>query len=326
MDRRGRTSARVSVRASTIRAVARTTPGAINLVVAPHEFYLLGDFTDRQIDTAARLSVPVCTEQPGTPWFEISRLFCRPSELAIDINLHGVEALRGHGIDAHHLRLGGVPSIDRRVAGATRTTELLFLGGRTDRRSERLAELAPLLWNRAVDLRMFSFSRPVSAGVGGLVFGAAKYDLLADSRVLLNLHRDDTRPGYFEWARMIEAMANGCCVVTEPSTGYEPLEPGQHFVETDDLAAVIPIAARRSGRATAAVGSRGEAVLDRVPAHVDARAAARANRRRLPPARARRPPDRAQGIGAASAARPTDPGAAGIHARRRSYGNVCTGR
>ena len=104
-----------------------------------------------------------------------------------------------------------------------------------------------------------------SAGVGGLVFGAAKYDLLADSRVLLNLHRDDARPGYFEWARMIEAMANGCCVVTEPSAGYEPLEPGQHFIETDDPAAVIR-SLLDDPAATAAVASRAaEAVLDRFP-------------------------------------------------------------
>lgn len=240
-------------------------PNAINLVVAPHEFYVLGGFTDREVDDAARLSVPVCTEQPGTPWFEVSRVFCQSSRTALDINRHGVDALRGHGLDAHHLRLGGVPSMDRRVVGGARSTELLFLGGRTDRRSRRLAELAPLLWNRAVDLRMFSFNRPVTDGAGGLVFGAQKYELLADSLVLLNLHRDDTSPGYFEWARMIEAMANGCCVVTEPSADHEPLQAGLHFVEADNPAEVIsqllddPAATADIGRRAAA------AVLDEFP-------------------------------------------------------------
>ena len=240
-------------------------PDAINLVVAPHEFYLLDGYTDRQIDATARLSIPVCTEQPGTPWFEISRQFCTASRTVLDINQHGVEALRGYGIDAHHLRLGAVPSMDRRVPGATRTTELLFLGGRTEHRGRRLAELAPLLWNREVDLRLFTFNRPVLDGVGGLVFGPDKYDLLADSLVLLNLHRDDTNPGYFEWARMIEAMANGCCVVTEPSTGYEPLEAGLHFVEVDRPSEVIPlllddpISAAEVGRRAA------QAVLEQYP-------------------------------------------------------------
>ena len=242
-----------------------TDAEAINLVVAPHELYLLGGFTDRQIDAAARLSVPVCTEQPGTPWFEVSRLFCAASRTVLDINLHGAEALRKQGFDAHHLRLGGVPSMDRRVVGATPTTELLFLGGRTERRSRRLAELAPHLWNRNVDLRLFSFGRPVLDGVGGLVFGSDKYDLLADSLVLLNLHRDDTIPGYFEWARMIEAMANGCCVLTEPSTGYEPLEAGLHFVETADPADVIA-SLLDDPLGTAAIGDRAaRAVLEQFP-------------------------------------------------------------
>jgi hypothetical protein len=240
-------------------------PDAVNLVVAPHEFYGLGDHTNREIDAAARISIPICTEQPGTTWFDVSRLFCEPSPMVLDINQHGVDALCGSGLDAHHLRLGGVPSMDRRRPDAPRSRELLFLGGRTERRGERLAELAPLLWDRRVDLRMFSFSRPVREGAGAVVFAEAKYDLLADSLVLLNLHRDDTSPGYFEWARMIEAMANGCCVLTEPSTGFEPLEAGVHFVEAERPADVIA-ALLDDPDGTAAIGRRAaDAVLREFP-------------------------------------------------------------
>jgi len=240
-------------------------PDAVNLVVAPHEFYGLGGYTNREIDAAARISIPVCTEQPGTTWFDVSRMFCEPSPMVLDINQHGVEALRASGLDAHHLRLGGVPSMDRRRPDAPRSRDMLFLGGRTERRSERLAELAPLLWNRRVDLRMFSFNRPVREGAGGLVFAEAKYDLLADSLVLLNLHRDDTSPGYFEWARMIEAMANGCCVLTEPSTGFEPLRAGVHFVETERPADVVA-GLLDDPAGTAAIGRRAaNAVLREFP-------------------------------------------------------------
>jgi hypothetical protein len=38
---------------------------------------------------------------------------------------------------------------------------------------------------------------------------------------------------------MVEAMANGCVVVTEPSAGYEPLVAGRHFVETTDLPGTV---------------------------------------------------------------------------------------
>jgi GT2 family glycosyltransferase len=214
-----------------------TDADAINLVVAPHEFYLLSDLDDASMHRSAQISVPVCTEQPGTPWFDIGAVTARTSPMALDINRHGVDALRAEGLDARHLRLGGVPSM---VAPTVdRDLDLLFLGGRTDRRAARLADLAPILWDRDVDLRLFSFSRPVRPGAPGLAFGEDKYRLLARSRLLLNIHRDDVRPGYYEWARMVEAMANGCCIVTEPVTGCEPFTEGEHFIATDDLEQIV---------------------------------------------------------------------------------------
>lgn len=263
-------------------------PSTTNLVVAPHELYVLSDASDRDIQRAASISVPVCTEQPGTTWFEMTVGLAGPSPLALDINRHGVDALRERRVDAHHLRLGGVPSMDHRtradpgdrgdggdpgapggpggdVTRADRPIDVLFLGGRTDHRAARLAELAPLLWDRRADLRLFSFTRPVRGGVDGLVFGAAKYDLLARSRILLNIHRDGDGPGYFEWARMVEAMANGCAVVTEPSTAVEPLVPGEHFVATADLAAALTELLDDRARC-AELGERAAtAVLDELP-------------------------------------------------------------
>ena len=210
---------------------------AVNLVVAPHEFYLLGDHDDATIDRSARLRVPVCTEQPGTGWFDISLVTSAASRMVLDINNHGVAALRAAGLDAEHLRLGGVPSMA--AATVERDIDVVLLGGKTPRRADRLAAMAPVLWPYACDLRLFSFARPVQTGTPGLVFGDDKYRLLARSRILLNIHRDDERPGYFEWARMIEAMANGCCVVTEPVAGFEPFVEGRHFIATDDLEGAV---------------------------------------------------------------------------------------
>ena len=221
--------------------------GAVNLVVAPHEFFLLRDDDDSTIRAAARCSIPICTEQPGTPWFLLSLGFCVGSPLVVDINAVGVDAIEREGFRAHRLRLGGVPGMDRwttRAApdgdGLARDIDVVFLGGSTDRRAAALARLAPVLWDRHSELRMFTFSRPLTGDEPGIVFGADKYELLARSKVLVNLHRSDESEadGYFEWARMIEAMANGCVVVTEASLGHEPLRAGEHFVETtlDDLA------------------------------------------------------------------------------------------
>lgn len=213
-------------------------PTRLNLVVAPHEFYLLGGFDDPTIHAATAISAPICTEQPGTKWFELTEIVARNSPIVFDINEHGVEALRAGGFDAHHLRLGGVASM-RAPERSERTNDVLFLGGKTPRRAAQVAALAPQLWNRVADIRMFSFSRPVDDDVPGLVFGEAKYELLADSRILINVHRDDRTPGYFEWARMVEAMANGCCVLTEPVTGFEPFVPGADMVVSDDLPSAL---------------------------------------------------------------------------------------
>jgi hypothetical protein len=211
--------------------------GSINLVVAPHEFYLLRDDTDADIRAAAVCSVPICTEQPGTPWFLLSLGFCVGSPLVADINAVGLEAIEAEGFRAHRLRLGGVPQMDRtpqhQSGDADRDIDVIFLGGDTDRRAAALARLGPVLWDRRSEIRLFSSSRPVQGDEPGVVFGRAKYDLLARSKVLVNLHRDDREDGYFEWARMVEAMANGCVVVTDPSIGHDPLVAGQHFVETD---------------------------------------------------------------------------------------------
>lgn len=214
-----------------------TDPGQINLVVAPHEFYVLSEFDDATLHEAMHLSVPVCTEQPGTPWFDITAIAASQAPLVLDINQFGVDALRARGLDARRLRLGGVPSMA--APAVDRDVDVVFLGGKTERRSARLGAMAQTLWNRECDLRLFTFRRPVQPGVPGLVFGDDKYRLLARSKILLNLHRDDRRPGYFEWARMVEAMANGCCIVTEPVSGFEPFVSGEHFVATEHLEETI---------------------------------------------------------------------------------------
>ncbi len=148
---------------------------------------------------------------------------------------------------------------------AERGIDVLFLGGDTARRGAVLSTLGPILCSRRSDLRLFRFTEPVHDGVPGLVFGQEKYDLLARTRMLVNIHRDDTSPGYFEWARMIEAMANGVAVVTEPSTGFEPLVPGEHFVQSDDIAGAVSGLLDDEERRAAIGESARRAVLETYP-------------------------------------------------------------
>ena len=224
---------------------APSADGSINLVVAPHEFFALSGLHGSQMQRAAAASVCVATEQPGTPWFEASLEACSAGLTTLDINPHGVAALRAKGVNAHHLQLGAVPSmVAAHQAVGDRPLDLVFLGGLDQRRSRVLAGLAPRLWRYRSELRLFRFEQPITAATPGVLFGSAKYHLLGSARVLLNVHRhrsDEQAPAYFEWARMVEAMANGCVVVSEPSTGLEPLVDGVHLVQADaaDLGDVI---------------------------------------------------------------------------------------
>jgi hypothetical protein len=242
--------------------------GSINLVVAPHEFFELHHATKAELQRAAAASICVCTEQPGTPWFHLSVDACRRGLLSLDINPHGVDALRAVGVSVERLPLGAVPSMS--APSAPRPIDVLFLGGLDDRRSQVIAALAPRLYRRRSELRLFRFDRPATATTPGMAFGADKYALLASSRVLLNVHRDRsmhlpsgaTPPAYFEWARMVETMANGCVVVSEPSEGFEPLEPGRHFVEAEagQLAAALDALLDDEPRRAAVAAAAHEAV------------------------------------------------------------------
>ena len=145
-------------------------PSVTNLVLAPHEFFLLHDAGDAELNEAAALSVPITTEQPGTQWFFIGLSFCRAAPLVLDINVNGVSELRRLGVAAERLALGGVPSmVQRRPSSATSTCS--SSAATPCGAAPCSSTLGPLLWNRRADLRLFRFTEPVHGGVPGLVFG-----------------------------------------------------------------------------------------------------------------------------------------------------------
>lgn len=212
-----------------------------NLVVAPHEFFALFAASEPDRQAAAAHAVCINTEQPGTPFFDTAMSYIVRGRVAFDISPFPIEAIRSSGVAAVHLPLGYVPSMDHwRGSGASERTErsidIAFLGGRTERREAFIGGAGGVLWEWRTDLRFFSWHRPARAEHRTFTAGDEKYDTLASTRILLNVHRGDEP--YFEWARVVEAIANGCVVVSERSVGVEPLVPGVHFLmaDLDDLA------------------------------------------------------------------------------------------
>lgn len=206
-------------------------PGRINLVVAPHEFFpFQRGYSEAELLRAAAASVTVGVEQPGTHWFELGLHYASVSRSILDISPLAVRTVRERGYQAELLELGYHRSWDQWGGDPTRrrSTDLLFLGSVSPRRERILGEIAPMVWDCAADLRLFEFPRPMTEPRANFAPSKEKWDLLASSRVMLNVHRSETP--YFERIRNLEAVVNGCLVVTEESTEYGRLEPGRHLI------------------------------------------------------------------------------------------------
>jgi hypothetical protein len=201
-----------------------------NLVVAPHEFFVLSPSSEADRLRAAAASVCINTEQPGTPFFDLAMTYAAHGPVVLDINRFALDAVRRLGLAAVHLPLGCTPSMDAWGGDQRlRHVDIGFMSGRTPRREQFIGGAGGMLWEWQMDLRFFSWHRPVLGGVDpSFAAGDSKFAALADTRILLNVHRGEEP--YFEWARVVEAIANGCVVASENSAGIEPLVPGVHFL------------------------------------------------------------------------------------------------
>ncbi len=83
------------------------------------------------------------------------------------------------------------------------------------------------LWGRRAAILVLRLAAKPAARDDYLV-DATKYSHLRQTKLLINLHRETSRS--FEWVRVLQAIVNGCVVVSEPSRDHAPLVPGEHFV------------------------------------------------------------------------------------------------
>jgi Glycosyl transferase family 2 len=199
----------------------------------PHEFLPLTQPSAHPSDAHLRRSVALCTEQPGTQWFEEAAGVAARAGRAIDINPEGTAELRRRGVSAETLQLGYVPEWDHWQGDEARDRpfDLTFMGGYTPRRAGALASCAHVLMDRRAALHLFDTRVPHTGESEAFFSGARKWEHLASSKAIVNIHRSPL--AYLEWQRIIGAIENGCVVVTEHSLGAAPLQPGVHYVSTD---------------------------------------------------------------------------------------------
>ena len=221
------------------RLPERENNDALQIVLTPHEYYNLFLLEQVPRKTARELSanlVFLCTEQPATGWFEQNLRWSCYARAVADINPLGVESYRAHGIRAHHLPLGYHELLGHSGEKPAREVDLVFLGSLTSRRERFFARHTDFFSQRNCHLRFVPLGFAKTELSRSYLPAAQRNALLANSKILLNVHYSDQR--YFEWHRMLVGLANGCCIITENCAGYAPFIPNRHFVMVEQDALI----------------------------------------------------------------------------------------
>jgi hypothetical protein len=245
-------------------------PGDLNydIIVAPHEFFYLGNGPSWAEDKAwLGRTIMVNVEQPQTSWFSRSYNFLRQARLQFDINLASTAVLRSIGVPAYFLPLGylsdyqqfgfhdhrpdllalkGLPEnlwnsvTSLESSFGDRPIDLLFIGYLSPRREEFLAKNASWLSQIRCCLHIPPLTGPMLQGKGNALTTEAVAGLSQRSKIFLNIHQSDLR--YFEWHRIVcHGLWQKTLVITEPCYRIPGLIPGEHYVEStlEDMGAKI---------------------------------------------------------------------------------------
>jgi hypothetical protein len=214
------------------RSIDRFPPWRDDVVYlfVPHEYMPLVQDEARPSEAYLKRSVVLCTEQPGTRWFEDTAAIAAQAAAAVDINPLGVRELRRRGIETDLMRLGYFAQWDTWGGEdeGDRPVDVTFMGGYTPRRATALARCGHFLVGRRTELTLTETLRPHLEDSTDFLSGEGRWAALRRAKLIVNVHRGEL--GYLEWLRVLGAMLNGCVVLTEHSVGFEPLVPGEHFV------------------------------------------------------------------------------------------------
>src|ERR1700733_8062502 len=195
----------------------------------PHELIPLLMTDAHPSDTQLRRSVAICTEQPGTPWFDHTVQIARRTGASVDINRLGVAEQRKHGIDATFLQLGYTPAWDRwrGECEAARPVDLALLAGTKVLMNIHRSELGYFEWQRASEalangcVLLSEHSLGFEPLVPGEHFMSVSYDsldvalgaLLADEDLL-----DRTRRSAYDFIRSELPLTRSIDVLAEALT------------------------------------------------------------------------------------------------------------
>lgn len=226
-----------------------------HVVVAPHEFFLLGDGRRWANDDFVSRAILFATEQIQTSWFARSLVFLLRAKAVADMNEQNAAILRKGGVRAIAVQPGysaafkpfasqrvpepspifdALPAAARKFDTASsrladRPLDLLFLGQHSPRREKLLASYAAKLAELDTFLYYGKAARPLTIASNPMAASEITAALLQRSKIALNLHRDEYT--YFEWWRVMQAFWQKTVVVSEPCFPHPLFKPGVHYFE-----------------------------------------------------------------------------------------------
>jgi glycosyltransferase involved in cell wall biosynthesis len=255
----------------------KTEPGKIQIVVTPHEFFNLFLSKERPREKIQRLANHLFllgTEQPESEWFYNNLVMAPYARAMVDIHLSGVAGYRAAGLRCFHLPLGYHPMLEQRDRPETseRDVDVCMLAAMTDRREEFLATNADWFAARNCHLRLVPLGFAKTDTTLSYLPAASRNTLLQRTKILLNVHYSESP--YFEWHRALIALANRCCMITEPCEGFAPLIPGKHLImaKADDLTACCEYYLEHEHEREAIAGAAYDFVQERVTQEGNCRA------------------------------------------------------
>ena len=150
-----------------------------------------------------------------------------------DFSMANVEFLKRMGYAAKHLPIGYHPRLQTISQNGAKDIDVFFAGCNTQRRAEFFGQMGSTTRLRV--LHVFG------------VYGKQRDDLLARSRVVLNIHRYPR--GLLEATRIAYALNNGCFVLSETCVDNPYPTINLRFAELPELAPLCEYYAARPAEA-----------------------------------------------------------------------------
>jgi len=226
-----------------------------HVVIAPHEFFTLGEGKRFASDEFVSRAILFATEQIQTTWFARSLVFLLRAKAVAEMNEQSAAILRKAGVRARAVHLGfsasfapfaaqlelprsqafeSLPPAARRFDAnaapfADRPLDVVFLGQHSPRREKLLASYAPAFAKLDTFIYCARPTAPLTLALNPMAAPEVTAALLQRSKVLINLHRDEY--GYFEWWRLMQAFWAKAAVVSEPCFPHPLFKPGVHYFE-----------------------------------------------------------------------------------------------